>query len=172
MKLIGITGKAGAGKDTAAAALVEHGYQSVSFADPIKEAINSMMGWNMSQWSNREWKETPQPPLGVSPRFLATTLGTEWGRKIVMDDMWVRLAVSRAGEHATVIPDVRFDNEAKMIKDAGGIVIEIVRPNNPYPAVNHESENGVSAEFIDYTIVNDGNIADLFLRVDKLIQTV
>lgn len=170
MKLIGITGKAGAGKDTAAAAMVDHGYQIVSFADPIKEAINTMMGWNMSQWSNREWKETPQPPLGVSPRFLATTLGTEWGRQIVDSDMWVKLAIDRAGSYPTIIPDVRFDNEAKMIKNAGGIVIEIVRPNNPYPAVNHSSENGVSPEYVDHQIVNDGDVGDLIFRVDNLLR--
>lgn len=170
MKLIGFTGKAGAGKDTAAAGLIENGYQKVSFATPIKEALNAMVGWDMSNWSDRAWKEEVDPYLGVSPRHLATTLGTEWGRDTIDQNFWVKLALKRAGDKPTVFTDVRFDNEAKTIKEAGGMIIHVIRTNNPFPVVLHSSENGVSQEYVDFTVFNDESVGKLIMDIDMIVS--
>ena len=169
-KIVGFTGAAGAGKDTAASGLIDAGWQKVSFADPIKEALNAMMGWNMSDWADREWKESEHYLVGRSPRYMAQTLGTEWGRDTIHPDIWIALGLERCHGKATVIPDVRFDNEAKAIHDAGGQLIEIVRPDNPFAITGgHASESGVDRQFITHTIVNDGDVGKMISAVDSIV---
>ena len=83
MFLIGFTGRAGSGKDTAGQVLVRQlGFKRYAFADPIKKALNAMFGWHMGMWENRDWKEGDLPGMCYSPRLLAQTMGTEWGRSI------------------------------------------------------------------------------------------
>lgn len=163
-KLIGITGKAGSGKDTLAdAAVRDYSAVKYNFALPIKQALNAMFGWSMEMWDNREWKEEPISWLGKSPRQLAQTLGTEWGRELIHPELWTRLAMDRYEKHANsgasemfVIPDVRFNNEAEAIHRLGGIVINIVRPGQAFiNSSTHKSESGVSDDLIDHTLYND-----------------
>lgn len=169
-KIVGFTGDAGAGKDTAASGLIDAGWQKVSFADPIKEALNAMMGWNMSDWSDREWKESEDVLLGRSPRYMAQTLGTEWGRDTIHPNIWIALGLQRSHGHPTVIPDVRFDNEAEAVFDYGGKLIEIVRPDNPFAIEGgHASEAGVDPKYITHTIVNDGDVGKMISTVDRIV---
>lgn len=180
-KLIGITGKAGAGKDTLANYVVDRtAGRKYSFALPLKQALNAMFGWTMSNWDDREWKERVIPWLGKSPRQLAQTIGTEWGRELVHPELWVLLAEQRFIEHLDeysahswsppfVIPDVRFDNEAKMIKAHGGVVIEVRRPNVQAIAA-HKSEAGVSQELLDIIMINGGTIDELCTGAMNLLR--
>lgn len=163
-RLIGITGLAGSGKDTLADALVfDRGATKYNFALPLKQALNACFGWTMAQWDDRVWKETVIEWLGKSPRQCAQTLGTEWGREQVHPGLWLLLAEQRYHEHrrqlspgAFVIADVRFENEARMIHDNGGIVVKVsridVRPINA-----HVSEKGV--DDVDFVLHNDSDIA-------------
>jgi len=179
--LIGLTGFAGVGKDTLAYEMMMHDvYERYRFADPIKNMLRQFHIHD-AVWENREAKEKLIPWLGVSPRYLAQTLGTEWGRVCIRPDIWVVLAKGRwhqlnaNGEGRMVIPDVRFDNEAEWIREAGGLVIQIVRPDklvadNP----THASENGISERFIDDAILNDGTVEKMYNtfweRVHVLVQ--
>lgn len=163
-RLIGITGKAGAGKDTFADALVIHrGATKYSFALPIKQALNAMFGWTMGMWDDRVWKEKVIPWLGKSPRQCAQTLGTEWGRDLINPDLWTLIAMERYDLHdkvgAFVIPDVRFDNEVDSIHARGGVVLEACRPDAS-PISAHKSESGVSPDKIDYRLFNELTIRD------------
>lgn len=158
-KLIGITGAAGSGKDTLADFLAPRSVK-YSFARPLKRALNAMFGWEMAQWDDRDWKEAVQPWLGKSPRQLAQTLGTEWGRESVHPELWILLARRELETlrqvfptQAIVIPDCRFDNEAQLIEELGGVVIKIVRPGLA-SVTAHKSEAGVSQKFISCHIVN------------------
>jgi hypothetical protein len=59
-------------------------------------------------------KEAVHPELGVSPRHLMVTLGTEWGRDAVHPDLWVRIWAASLPEAAHVVAeDVRFPNEVE-----------------------------------------------------------
>src|SRR5690348_6899955 len=98
-RLIGLTGKAGSGKDTIADRLVVNkGFTKLAFAAPMKEALNKLFGFDPSDWYDREWKETPLPGIGKSPRQLAQTLGTEWGRDTINPNLWILLAQRRMVE--------------------------------------------------------------------------
>jgi hypothetical protein len=165
MILIGLTGKAGSGKDTVADALVEHhGFVKMSFAEPIKDAVAALLNVSPRKWEDRKWKETPVASLGLSPRRLAQTLGTEWGREVNGTDFWVLLLEARlkdAGDRV-VISDVRFDNEARWVNDKGGYLLQIER--NAVQAIeSHSSEDGVSYALIDYLMFNDTD-RDTFIR--------
>ena len=82
------------------------------------------------------------------------------------DDLWV-LLMQREWEHVKhsanprlVITDVRFDNEAMAIREAGGTVWRILREG--VAQVNaHVSEAGVRRDLIDGDIKNYGTVDEL-----------
>jgi hypothetical protein len=179
--LIGIAGKAGTGKDTLADYLVRHlRATKYSFALPLKASLNAAFGWKMENWNDREWKERVIPWLGKSPRQCAQLLGTDWGREMIHPSVWVFLAeqeyllhvamISHGNPHGAippfVIPDVRFDNEAEMIRSHGGVVIRLQRPDTE-PIAAHKSEDSLREDLIDITYVNDGSIADMCRSVSS-----
>lgn len=168
--LIGLTGAAGAGKDTVASMLIEeHGGQQASFAGPLYDFVAAITGIPKDKLADRSVKEAVIPWLGKSPRQLLQTLGTEWGRQTVNEDIWVRSLLERIAPWLdaglpVVVTDVRFDNEAVAIADAGGEVWRVVRPGWSClsdAAVRHSSEGGVSDHLVARTIVNDGTLDDL-----------
>lgn len=170
--LIGITGKAGAGKDTAAQYFVEaHGYVQYSLAHPIKAALSCMFGWPMEKWDDRDWKEAVIPSIGKSPRQCAQTLGTEWGRELICTDLWLVLAEQfiQQSKEPVVISDVRFDNEADMIRLLGGEVIEVTRAGVGGVS-EHLSESGVEDWLIDWEFKNDGTVDELHHKLWKVFK--
>jgi hypothetical protein len=171
--IIGICGAAGAGKDTVALRLNGHGFFRVAFADPLYEMVSAMTGLSVAELSDRDAKEREIDWLGVSPRRLLQSLGTEWGRQHVSEDVWIRLALrtARVASRA-VIPDVRFDNEAEAILAAGGSVWRVVRPGVGClvgQTASHSSERGISDRLVSVEISNDGGLDDLERRVDSAI---
>ena len=172
--IIGLTGRAGVGKDTVGAYLVENfpGLTiSGSFAWPIKAALSTM--FPSVDFDDRATKEIPQSALGdKSPRFLAQTLGTEWGRNLIHPDIWILSALSRLSglphDHL-VFTDVRFNNEAEWIISNGGEIWRIVRDSTP-DVEDHPSEHGILLDFISRTVYNNGSIAELYSTLDDIIQ--
>ncbi|MDB6061532.1 MAG: putative deoxynucleotide monophosphate kinase [Verrucomicrobiaceae bacterium] len=166
MILLGLTGPAGSGKSTMAKYLVEqHQFIEVSFADPIRDMIAALMRIDRSildsMLINRAAKESPLPELGVSPRRLMQTLGTEWGRKLIDADLWVNLVSERIDfieqalhreYNGIVISDVRMENEAKFVRSKGQL-LHIERPDLT-PIGNHESEAGIAINHRDHVVLN------------------
>jgi len=173
MMLIGLTGRAGVGKDTIADHLVAvHGFVKVSFAQPLKAGLCAMFGWSPDQLDDREWKETPLPDIGKSPRQLMQLVGTEYGRDMVHPDLWLILARQRIGalRARVVVSDVRFENEAAMIREMGGSVIH-VRRNVPDVSV-HASEAGVAIDANDSILMNDRSIDQMRADVSTWLHRV
>jgi hypothetical protein len=171
-KLIGLCGPAGAGKNTVAEFLADSeqcSFHQLAFADPIYECISIITGISVSGLQRRDVKEAVIPWLGQSPRQMLQTLGTEWGRDTVHQEIWVRKAIQQAIPHlavgrSVVITDVRFNNEAKAVIDAGGEVWNVTRPGwNCLDAgtAGHQSEAGISEHLIAKTIDNSGSLDDL-----------
>lgn len=169
--LVGLVGRARVGKDTAAAFLEDrHLLQQFAFANPVKEMLTSVFG-DLFYDGDRE---APIEWLGKSPRQLMQTLGTEWGRQCVHPDLWVLLAhqewlaCQRNLSKGMVVSDVRFDNEARWIKDQGGILIEIRRKAATQVAP-HVSEAGCTVP-ADHVIRNYGTIDDLYAALDEVMN--
>lgn len=172
MKIIGLAGKSGAGKDTAAGA-IEYLYPGrifrYSFAMPLRAGIAAMLGADIeAQSRDRERKNDVIELYGVSPRYIMQTLGTDWGRAFINENVWVLRAkaiwdeqLRKNPDAIIVVSDVRYDNEAQAVLDCGGRVVEIVRPDNPHTqqiqtggVVNHTSEAGINPELVSHTITN------------------
>lgn len=176
-RLIALTGPAGCGKDTLADAITHWGVK-YSFALPLKQALNAMFGWTMEQWDDRVWKEAVIPWLGKSPRQLAQTLGTEWGRELINPELWVllfkqRYAAHRAqfGNRPFVVSDCRFDNEAIAVAQLGGVVVRVERDG--VSAVSaHKSEGGVNYNLVDAIVVNVGERQDYITRGLQVLEVL
>lgn len=67
------------------------------------------------------------------------------------------------------IPSVRYINEAQRVHDYGGPVIEVIRPGLPEDD-SFISEQRLPPEFINYTIVNDGGLSDLYNKTREALQ--
>lgn len=180
--LIGLTGAAGAGKDTVAAHLFKgHGCLKLALADPLYAMISAMTGLPVEKMGDRKVKEADIAWIGASPRRLLQTLGTEWGRGTLGDDIWIKGLFRRIDKYSEivkaanfVVTDVRFANEAQAIRARGGRIVEIVRPRPlagvPEEARQHSSEAGIPDELVDVSIVNDTDVAGLLARVDKALE--
>jgi hypothetical protein len=171
--IIGFTGKAGAGKDTAADYLCNHyGFVKLSFAEPIKRALCAML--EDFELFSPERKEAQIEGLdySITPRRLAQTLGTEWGRNAVYADFWTDLWLIKANRllaagRSIVVPDVRFNNENDLIFSKGGKVIKILGRANS--KVNpHESEE--QAIVADGTVYNETSFQILYEQVDYYLR--
>lgn len=175
LPLIGFTGPAGAGKSTAAKALVEIlGFKRISFADPLRAML---MGIGLTTEDTTIRKNEPIAWLdGKTARQLLQTLGTEWGRQIVHPEIWIRHAEQRIDYFKTtrvpgiVFDDVRFDNEAQMIRDAGGFVIRIRR--NVGELMTHASEKGVNPTLVHASIGNDGDVKEMTRVAVSFVKTL
>lgn len=161
--LVGLCGAAGAGKNTVAEFLTE--FTQLAFADPLYECVSTITGLPVDRLKDRDVKETVIPWLGKSPRQMLQSMGTEWGRDAIHPEIWIRIAMDRASRHTNVVvTDVRFDNEAQAIVDAGGEVWRVARPGwrcLADDAASHPSEAGVSDRLIARIIDNSGSLDDL-----------
>lgn len=184
MKIIALTGPKGSGKDEAGAALMKAGYRPMAFAEPIKEAIETMFSLDPRIWHDRDLKEKTLdetgilPGLDVSPRLMAQTLGTEWGRELIDPDIWVKAVEARiqyeaneVGVNKFVITDLRFDNEIEWVQSMGGRVVEVIRPEHNW-STDHASEAGPDPELIDGAILNNASIEILHQRTLDLEDTL
>lgn len=163
MHLIGIAGPARSGKNTVAEILSNQleNYKTVAFADPIKQMLEVI---NISTADDLKTEGTYLGPT-VTPRILMQTLGTEWGRSIDWN-IWLKVFVSNLEDDSKVIvPDVRFDNEADLIRIYGTLIHVTGRGGIPG---NHESEAGVKVIKDDVIINNTGTIEDLKKQISHL----
>jgi dephospho-CoA kinase len=171
--LIGLTGKAGAGKDTVGNYLkANHNFQLASFAAPLKEGVKVMFGLD-NTYLEHPLKEEIIPDIEKSPRQLMQLLGTEYGRNLVHQNLWLILAKKKINEYFDLgynvcITDCRFDNEAEMITQDSGYIIEVRREESGTKFV-HPSEAGISPSLVDITIENNRSLEELYRGIDDVM---
>lgn len=170
--IVGITGAARAGKGEAAKALMfSFGFLEYSFAAPMRAFVIDVLGLKGGLEELDELKEIPHPLLGgKTPRKFLQLLGTEFGRQMIWEPIWVESCMAKAkkAQHA-VISDCRFDNEAQAIRDAGGIIIHVRRPNVQIQEHTHASESGISHDLINHFVVNDGDLVSFHQKITTIV---
>jgi hypothetical protein len=145
--IIGIAGFQGSGKDTIADYLQNiYGFKRDSFAATLKDAVAAVFGWDREllegrTTESRAWREQVDPwwanrlnMPNLTPRLVLQKWGTEVARKSWHDDTWIASLENKLARahNDIVITDVRFPNEIRAVRDAGGIVIRVVRGPEPY----------------------------------------
>jgi hypothetical protein len=85
--------------------------------------------------------------------------------------IWVKsLELSLQGKSDnTCFCDIRFKEEADMIKRLGGIVIHVKRDRVKTKAHTHESELTMQNIVHDYEIDNNGTKEELYDNIEKII---
>jgi hypothetical protein len=207
--IIGVCGFIGSGKDTIADYLTNfHGFRRESFANSLKDAVSMVFGWDRTMLEGRtkqarEWREQVDPwwaerlnMPNLTPRWVLQYWGTEVCRRAFHDDIWIAALENklRNSTDNIVISDCRFPNEIKSIKDAGGIVVRVVRGNEPEwynDAVDmnagdrcinymtakvrmqklgiHASETAWVGTKFDAIMDNNGTIDQLFEQIKNLV---
>ena len=179
--LVGITGYKRSGKDTAAHIIkqIDDEYQQKAFADPIKEIVHSIFD-PMLHYQSNLYKDKTIPLRNYSFRDLYIAFGERAGRKLDKN-IWIDVLdshINQSTHNKFIVSDVRYNNEARYIKECGGVMIRIVRKKdekflewlfrNYLPSLFRRSETGVSDKYIDYIIVNDGSIESLTHQIKSL----
>lgn len=169
--IIAFTGRIGSGKTTAAKYLVEkHNYRRVRFAGPLKDMAYAF-GLSWEQIDGAE-KELPCDLLGgKTPRQFMQLLGTEFGRNLIDNDIWINAWINAAkkvpNDVGIVVDDCRFPNEAEAIRKMSekARICRIIRPTDDTTQV-HISE--LQAFQADCIIENNSTIDDLHKKVEQL----
>jgi len=151
MKLIALTGAKTVGKTTIAQALLERleNAEIQSFASPMKAMIEAL---GIPKEYIEKKKEEPIPAIDMSARQLLCSLGTEWGRNTLGEDVWVKfldLRIRESKKDIIIIDDCRFGNEARWVAEQGGIVVRLEREGIEYN-FNHITEYPLGDDYVSY----------------------
>lgn len=194
--LIGISGKIGSGKDTVAE-IIQHltnpmeldmfPYEVKKFAGKLKTIASILTGIPVEKFEDQEFKKED---LGIewsyaypgeyyddgspvmvrmSVRQLLQKLGTEAMREGLHNNVWVNALLADYNENSNwLVTDTRFLNEAKAIKDLGGVVLRIER--STCQLGTHPSETALDDYTFDYVIHNNGSKEDLEKELVKFLD--
>lgn len=164
-RIIALTGRIGAGKTTAARVLEDLGYVRVRFAGPLKAMLQAL-GCSEDQ-TDGGLKEVPSELLcGKTPRQAMQLLGTEWGRNLIGDKLWLRAWLNEAVKHPyVVVDDARFANECAAVHELGGVIWTVVREG--MMPQDHASEQQVLPS--DGVIINNWSVEELGESVRHLL---
>jgi hypothetical protein len=169
-EIIGLSGYARAGKDTIGDLLVEKGYTRSSFADYIRKALYTLNPYASDGnrvkdvIDNHGWEGSKLVDPEV--RLLLQRLGSDVGRNLIDNDIWVDLVLKNIPDGAKIVfTDCRFPNEAEAIKRFGGELWRVSR-NGCDPVNNHISEIALDNWNFDLVLENDGTIESLHNNVE------
>lgn len=189
MMLIGIAGRARSGKDTVAAALASNlGLYQYAFAEPLKVMLKSVFGDHFHVGD----RSGICPETGRTYRHMMQTLGTELGRNLWNEEVWINLVQRRweklqqhpvtaatvfdarmgpEGYKGMILSDVRFPSEADWIARKGGVVVMVNRAAI-HGVGMHASEQQDLSPYVNHRIDNDGTLEDLYAKVDLIAQAI
>lgn len=193
--VIGMHGYARSGKDTVAQFLAPFGYKRLAFADRLREcmyALNPIIGADSYGRLIRlrdavdevGWDEAKSVVLAKDEdpeiRRLLQVFGTEVGRELLSDSIWVDIVLDQIKEGwrenqsaRFVITDVRFPNEEVGLRTGLGFLrtidIQLWKVTRPgvNPVNSHVSDAGLADSLFDKVLSNHGTLEDL----DHLVHT-
>jgi hypothetical protein len=172
----------------------QSGWEIRKFAGKLKDIAEHLTGIDIEKFEDQEFKKTELGPewaihgMPMTVRDFLQKLGTDAMRMGLHENVWVNALMAdykpeeswlntSLGEKPDVvypnwiITDVRFPNEAKAIKDKGGIIIRIDRPGVT-PINNHPSETGLDGWNFDYKIANISDIFALKQTVEQILKHI
>lgn len=182
--VIGLGGPYQSGKDTVADYLVaQHGFVKLGMSDVLNDfvaAIDPILYFSDGYGGGRYVRYAEYVKYvgyvaakeNSEVRRLLQTTGTEAGRKILGEDVWVNGARRRIEQarltSSVVMTGIRFPNEVDMIRELLGSSWWVSRPG--FAGDSHASERSVTSDDFDYLLSNDTTIAKLHEHTDYLLD--
>ena len=167
------------------------GWEIKKFAGKLKDVASHLTGIDVEDFEDQEFKKTN---LGVewwttcdeghqpmTVRDFLQKLGTDALRIGLHENVWVNALMAdyqpldfNPLTEAEIMPnwvitDIRYENEAKAVKDKGGIIIRVDRPG-VNPINNHPSEVGLDNWNFDYKIANVSDIVALMFTLQNILK--
>ena len=177
--LIGFGGYASSGKDAAVDVLVEQGFKRTYMSKPLEQALlalNPQIVFEGNLYADPILYPILYADLHAEVgyeaskrhpevRRLLQRLGTEVGRKLFGESIWVDKMCTEVCEvldagGKIAVTGIRFPDEANAIRELGGRLIWVSRPGCG-PVNGHSSDNALGPDDFDEVIVNDGTLDDL-----------
>ena len=177
--IVAFTGLMGSGKSTCANYLVERGFTKINFKDSLiaevkknfPELLREIMSYTHHENVDDLLATYPRHPL---VRALLQNYGTDVRRRDA-DNYWVEkwghVVASRVAPNIpadVTTDDVRFINEAQMVRSLGGIIIRIT-DNKARAFSGHPSETEQLQIVPDYTINNLGTREDMWAALNSIL---
>jgi hypothetical protein len=159
----------------------QSGWEIMKFAGKLKDIAEHLTGIHIDKFEDQEFKKTNLGPewsmhgMPMTVREFLQKLGTDGLRNGLHDNVWVNALMAdyqqdEDGDFPNwIVTDTRFVNEAKAIKDRGGIIIRVERPGVK-PINNHLSEIGLDDWNFDYKIANASDIFALAETVRSILN--
>jgi hypothetical protein len=172
--IVAICGEKGHGKDTAARVLVNCGFRQVAFAGALKAMTRAYLEYRgvepdvIEMYLEGSLKETPDDLFGGKTcREFMQKLGTEFGRNMIDDNIWIDSFDDHCSLYSRVAcTDLRFPNENQHLTERGAIQMRVVSPNKERNAYSlHPSEQYIADLDVEVEIINDGTVAELHDKV-------
>lgn len=178
VRIIGLVGLRGVGKTTVANTIAErYRFDVMAFAATLKSMLIAA-GVPFDSVYGADKAEPLEMLCGKTARWAMQSLGTEWGRNCIGEDLWANLWVERAKARlktfdGVVADDVRFQNEVGAIQSMGGVIIRLRSKKREVLTDVHESER-YALEFLpDAELWLDGSRAEskaaVIACVDQLL---
>lgn len=181
-RLVAFVGGKGVGKTVCATHLASvHNFKRISVADPLKAIVKTLFRLSDDQVNDGELKETvvASLPLNATPRQLMQVIGTDLFRDAftqrfpqMTTGFWAMLldqTLEGTLQYTdVVVDDIRFEDEAAIIRKHHGSLIRIDRhqATSAHREDTHASEHNHQAIVTDYTIFNAYDVQQLFALVD------
>lgn len=181
--IVGIGGYAQSGKDTLAGILVEeHGFTRLAFADVLRDVLYALNPTVRSDSASYRLEEVVRAygwewaKANTDARELLQRMGTEAGREILGQNVWVDATMDKIREgRRYVISDMRFPNELEAVKLHGGTTVRMIREGQN-PANAHVSETALDTAVFDRVIHSpespDGHVAALRTVAADLVAQI
>lgn len=191
-----LAGRKGSGKSLVAQEAKRRGFKEVNFADRLKQLVGTLYNWALDELYCPIKKEEvlPEPvlwnqamaeklavlidsnkPLRSDLRSFTTRrealqfIGTEVLRSVDPEFHINEFKKQVQAEGLYVCTDGRFPNEVSTIRELGGKVVYIVRPDY-WDYSNHPSEVSIDRNDCDYVLVNDCSMAALLRRFGSFLD--
>lgn len=168
MKLIAVYGQLANGKDVLcddlALALNEKNevkWERGAFANAVKDTF--CRAFNVDRDFIEKWKRVNEPPPGFLLPIRKGLQNIGDGFRQIVADIWIEIALRDAKDKNVIISDGRYINEAKSVKENGGINVLIYRDgflnNDPNPSESQLKPLILYAkDHLSDGIINKGNI--------------
>jgi len=176
MLIIGFGHRKQRGKDTCADYLVKtRGFTKKSLADSLRVAAVAIFGIPMEDFLDPMIKEQINPKWNMSPRQILSLMGTEGMRNVFGEDIWVDSLFNSLDKDTKllVVPDVRFPNEARAIKERNGYVIRVDREHEEDESKIHSSDLAL-LDYKDWDFIVDNNMSfdTTYYQIDYIMRVL